>query len=65
MTSRNHEVDHRELEPALSFKMNNTYKRMLEDMKLDSAYKSVTAGSSSAAYSSKREGERNVPAFTG
>ena len=38
---------------------------MLEDMKIDSAYKSVTAGSSSAAYSSKREGEKNVPAFTG
>ena len=44
LTSRNHEIDHSDLEPALSYKMSNTYKRMLEDMKLDSGYKSVTAG---------------------
>ena len=37
-------MDHSDLEPALSYKMSNTYKRMLEDMKLDSGYKSVTAG---------------------
>ena len=65
LTSRNHDIDQSDLEPALSFKLSRTYKRMLEDMKLDSAYKSATAGQSSAGYSSKREGERNAPAFTG